>query len=105
MENLICSYYLGVAARKLVWADPSLGYTSMLLRREASKQATNRKGLCIYTLGTERLQSVRTAEQRRPVALSVCLLAEMKSLQDILFQDAKTVKASGAEVGRRDLSS
>ena len=28
---LICNFYLGVAARIIVWADPSLRYTSMLL--------------------------------------------------------------------------
>ena len=33
VESLICSYYLSVAARKIVWADPSLRYTSMLLGR------------------------------------------------------------------------
>ena len=31
MESFICNFYLGVAARKIVWADPSLRYTSMLL--------------------------------------------------------------------------
>ena len=33
MENLVCNFYLSVAARKIVWADPSLRYTSMLLGR------------------------------------------------------------------------
>ena len=33
MESLICNFYLGVAARKIVWADPSLRYTRMLLGR------------------------------------------------------------------------
>ena len=33
MESLICSFYLSVAARKIVWADPSLRYTRMLLGR------------------------------------------------------------------------
>ena len=31
VESLICNFYLSVAARKIVWADPSLTYTSMLL--------------------------------------------------------------------------
>ena len=31
IESLICSFYLSVAARKIVWADPSLRYTRMLL--------------------------------------------------------------------------
>ena len=31
MESLICNFYLSVAARKIVWADPSLRYTCMLL--------------------------------------------------------------------------
>ena len=33
VERLICSFYLSVAARKIVWADPSLRYTSLLLGR------------------------------------------------------------------------
>ena len=33
VESLICSFYLSVAARKIVWADPSLRYTSTLLGR------------------------------------------------------------------------
>ena len=33
MESFICSFYLSVAARKIVRAHPSLRYTSMLLGR------------------------------------------------------------------------
>ena len=33
VERLICNFYLSVAARKIVWADPSLRYTSLLLER------------------------------------------------------------------------
>ena len=33
VESLICNFYLSVAARKIVLADPSLRYTSMLLGR------------------------------------------------------------------------
>ena len=33
MENFICNFYLSVAARTLVWADPSLRYTRKLLGR------------------------------------------------------------------------
>ena len=33
VESLICNFYFRVAARKIVWADPSLRYTSMLLGR------------------------------------------------------------------------
>ena len=33
MESLVCNFYLSVAARKIVWTDPSLRYSSMLLRR------------------------------------------------------------------------
>ena len=33
VESWICNYYLSVAARTIVWADPSLRYTSMLLGR------------------------------------------------------------------------
>ena len=32
-ESLICNFYLSVAARKVIWADPSLRYISMLLGR------------------------------------------------------------------------
>ena len=41
MESLIRSFYLSVAARKIVCADPSLRYTRMLLGREATNQQTN----------------------------------------------------------------
>ena len=33
VDSLICNFYLSVAARKIVCADPSLRYTSMLLWR------------------------------------------------------------------------
>ena len=33
VESWICNFFLSVAARKLVWADPSLRYTVMLLGR------------------------------------------------------------------------
>ena len=33
IESWICSFYLSVTARKIVLADPSLRYTSMLLGR------------------------------------------------------------------------
>ena len=33
MESSVCNVYLSVAARKIVWADPSLRYTCMLLGR------------------------------------------------------------------------
>ena len=38
MECLICNFCLGVAACKIVWADPSLRYTRMLLERSATNQ-------------------------------------------------------------------
>ena len=41
VESWICNFYLSVAARKIVWADPSLRYTSMLLGHKASNQPTN----------------------------------------------------------------
>ena len=40
VEHLICNFYLSVAARKIVWADPSLRYTSMLLGRLSNQQTT-----------------------------------------------------------------
>ena len=33
MESLVCNFCLNVAARKIVWADPSLKYIRMLLGR------------------------------------------------------------------------
>ena len=39
VERLICNFYISVAARKIVWADPSLRYTSLLL---GVKQPTNK---------------------------------------------------------------
>ena len=39
-ENLIFNFHLTVAARKLVWADPSLRYSSMLLGK--IKERTHR---------------------------------------------------------------
>ena len=33
MESLVCNFYLSVAARYIVWADPSLRYTRMSLGR------------------------------------------------------------------------
>ena len=33
MESWICNFYLSVAASKIVWADPSLRYTRVLLGR------------------------------------------------------------------------
>ena len=35
---MICNFYLSVAARKIVRADPSLRYTSLLLGRKAANQ-------------------------------------------------------------------
>ena len=41
VESFICNFYLSVAARAIVSADPSQRYTSMLLGRLASNQPTN----------------------------------------------------------------
>ena len=40
VESLICSFYLSVAARKIVCADPSLRHTGMLLGRSATNKQT-----------------------------------------------------------------
>ena len=40
VENLICNFYLSVTARKIVWTDPSLRYTRMLLGRYATNKKT-----------------------------------------------------------------
>ena len=39
-EGLICNFYLSVAARKIVCADPSLRYTRLLLGRKSTNQQT-----------------------------------------------------------------
>ena len=41
VESLICSFYLSVAAHEIVWADPSLRCTRMLLGCQATNQQTN----------------------------------------------------------------
>ena len=41
VERWICNLSLSVAARKIVWADPSLRYTSLLLGRSAANKQTN----------------------------------------------------------------
>ena len=41
VESWICSFYFSVAASKIVWADPSLRYTRLLLGRWATNQPTN----------------------------------------------------------------
>ena len=41
VEGWICNFYLSVAARKIVLADPSLRYTRMLLGRLATNKQTN----------------------------------------------------------------
>ena len=46
VENLICNFYLSVAAHKLVWADPSLRYTSILRGHKPTNQQTNNSPLC-----------------------------------------------------------
>ena len=46
MESWICNFYLSVAARNIVWADPSLRYTRMLLGR----QATNKQTMLSHTV-------------------------------------------------------
>ena len=37
-ESLVCNFHLSVAARQIVWADPSLRYTCMLLGRQAANK-------------------------------------------------------------------
>ena len=40
IESLVFNFYLSVAARQIVWADPTLRYSCMLLGRYASNQRT-----------------------------------------------------------------
>ena len=42
-RSLLCKFYLSVAARTLVWADPSLRYTGVLLGRKATNQPTDQQ--------------------------------------------------------------
>ena len=42
MESLVSKVYLSVAAHNIVWADPYLRYTSMLLGHEATNQQTSK---------------------------------------------------------------
>ena len=53
VDSLVCNFYLSVAARKIVWAGPSLRYTSMLLD---VKQTTNQQTNPVSTL-TEAAQT------------------------------------------------
>ena len=41
MESYTCNFYLSVAARQIVWADPSLRYTRMLQGRSATNKQNN----------------------------------------------------------------
>ena len=43
VESLICNFYLGVAARNIVWADPFLRYTSLLLGCYTTNQQTSKQ--------------------------------------------------------------
>ena len=59
---MICNFYLSAAARNIARADPSVRYTSLLLGRSASKQATT-KHVCDNSACVchGRLQRVRHA--------------------------------------------
>ena len=48
IKRLICNFCLSVTACKFVRADPSMGYTSLLLGRQASKQASNQPTSSVY---------------------------------------------------------
>ena len=52
IESLVCNFCLSVAAHTLVWADPSLRYTSMLLGHKAINKQTIKKliGNCYYVI-------------------------------------------------------
>ena len=43
IESLICNFYLNVAARSLVWADPSQRDTSILLGHKATSKQNKTK--------------------------------------------------------------
>ena len=46
VESWICSFYVSVAASEIVWADPSLRYTSMLVGRQATNKQTILRSVC-----------------------------------------------------------
>ena len=48
VESRICNICLSVAARTIVWAYPSLRYTSLLLGRKATNQPTNKQTNCLF---------------------------------------------------------
>ena len=57
IESWICNFYLSVAARKIVWADPSLRYTRVLRGRSATNKTNKSLGragsdacICYHTV-------------------------------------------------------
>ena len=82
MESLICNFYLSVAAHTIVWADPSLRYTSMLLGHLASKQETNQshtQDWCINHQGSGVVQCVWLLQVRHRNNTNIVLLACRKT--------------------------
>ena len=63
VESLICTFYLSVAAPRIVWADPSLRYTSTLLGRKATNQPTNKRPVSRH--GGDPAVEMKTASSRR----------------------------------------
>ena len=67
MDSLICNFCLSVAACRIVWADPSLRYTHMLLGRYATnkqqhhcRQVTSQAGNSFSALNTVLREKSRT---------------------------------------------
>ena len=53
MESLVCNFYLRVAARKTVRADPSLRYTNMFRgRKAANKQQKHQADIAIDVISS-----------------------------------------------------
>ena len=50
VERWICNFYLSVAARKIVWADPSLRYRKKPVAWTLSNQPTNKPSPCFRPL-------------------------------------------------------
>ena len=67
-ERLICNFYLSVAARQIVWADPSLRCTSLLLGRSATNKQTNKLICSFYTVW----QHIQLYEQICPCDTQAC---------------------------------
>ena len=64
-EGLVCNFCPSVAARTFVWADPSMRYTSVLLRLSAINHSTNQP---VFFVLKGRVQWQGQQQQQHPSA-------------------------------------